>query len=148
MKLRGLGESQIHILQNDGEGIDGEEEGEDLLPHQNDATWKAEGCTRMQAERLLYGQPTGTFLIRPNSTGQYALSIVCNDNIYHCIINKTEKGYGFAEPYNIYRSLKALVLHYASNSLEVHNDSLTTKLTYPVFATEIGQQALNNRSDR
>lgn len=52
----------------------------------------------------------------------------------HCIIYATERGYGFAEPYNIHESLCHLVLHYAQNSLEEHNESLTTTLAYPAFA--------------
>jgi phosphoinositide-3-kinase regulatory subunit len=54
--------------------------------------------------------------------------------VNHCIINKTDQGFGFAEPFNIYSSLKELVLHYAQNSLEEHNASLTTTLAYPVNA--------------
>lgn len=46
----------------------------------------------------------------------------------------TERGYGFAEPYNIHETLKHLVLHYAQNSLEEHNECLTTTLAYPAFA--------------
>lgn len=64
----------------------------------------------------------------------FAYCFSCNGLINHCIIYETERGYGFAEPYNIYESLKALVLHYAQDSLEEHNDSLTTTLAYPVFA--------------
>lgn len=141
LKLRGLSDSQIRALHaaSDGETCEGsgdEEEDTARLPHQREAAWRAERCSRLDAETLLCDQPPGTFLVRPNSTGQYALSVTCNDNVYHCIIYKTDKGYGFAEPYNIYRSLKALVVHYASNSLEVHNDSLTTKLLYPIFAQD------------
>lgn len=58
-----------------------------------------------QAESLLVGKPDGTFLIRPSTTGQYALSIVCAGDTKHCLIYETERGYGFAEPYNIYASL-------------------------------------------
>jgi phosphoinositide-3-kinase regulatory subunit len=104
------------------------------LPHQNDATWLLHNCTRNDAEVKLKGKPDGTFLIRPSRTGQYALSIMCNGIINHCIINRTDRGFGFAEPFNIYSSLKELVLHYAQNSLEEHNDSLTTTLAYPVLA--------------
>ena len=52
----------------------------------------------------------------------------------HCIIYATERGFGFAEPYNIHESLRQLVLHYAQNSLEEHNECLTTTLAYPAFA--------------
>lgn len=55
--------------------------------------------------------------------------------VNHCIIYHTERGYGFAEPYNIHESLDSLVLHYAQNSLEEHNESLTTTLAYPAFAS-------------
>ncbi|CAB0015089.1 unnamed protein product [Nesidiocoris tenuis] len=80
------------------------------------------------------GAKDGTFLVRPSRTGNYALSITCNGLVNHCIVYETERGYGFAEPYNIYESLKALVLHYKQNSLEEHNDSLCTTLAHPVYA--------------
>ncbi|KTF93140.1 hypothetical protein cypCar_00015888 [Cyprinus carpio] len=54
--------------------------------------------------------------------------------VKHCVINKTPTGYGFAEPYNLYSSLKELVLHYQHTSLVQHNDSLNVTLAYPVYA--------------
>ena len=54
----------------------------------------------------------------------------------HCLIYKTERGFGFAEPYNVHPSLKSLVLHYAQTSLEEHNDTLKTTLAYPVFSLD------------
>lgn len=118
--LQALEEDNIHKL-------------EELYAHRDVNTWKV-NCTRDMAEKLLAGKPQGTFLIRPNSTGQLALSIVCNDMVYHCIIFKTDRGYGFAEPYNVYGTLNELVLHYAVTSLEEHNDQLRTNLKYPVNA--------------
>ena len=56
---------------------------------------------------------------------------ICLSNLS---FSRGEQGYGFAEPYNIYSSLCDLVLHYAVNSLEEHNDKLKTTLTYPVGA--------------
>lgn len=100
----------------------------------DESTWLLQSCSRIDAERLLNGKCDGTFLIRPSTTGQSALSIVCNGVVNHCIINRSSKGFGFAEPYNIYASLKDLVLHYSQTSLEEHNDSLTTTLAYPVLA--------------
>lgn len=76
---------------------------EELYAHREPISWKVENGTREMAEKLLEGKPQGTFLIRPNSTGQLALSICCNNMVYHCIIFKTERGYGFAEPYNVYK---------------------------------------------
>ena len=56
--------------------------------------------------------------------------------VKHCVINKTPSGYGFAEPYNLYGSLKELVLHYQHTSLVQHNDSLNVTLAYPVYAQQ------------
>lgn len=108
----------------------------DTLVHNNEFTWLKMHCTREDSERLLANKPDGTFLIRKSSRNEYAyaLSISCNGITNHCIINETAKGFGFAEPYNIYPTLKELVLHYATNSLEIHNDSLKTLLAHPVFA--------------
>ena len=47
------------------------------------------------------------------------------------LFSRGEHGYGFAEPYNIYASLLDLVLHYAVNSLEEHNDRCKSAPTAP-----------------
>ncbi|EDW11237.2 phosphatidylinositol 3-kinase regulatory subunit gamma [Drosophila mojavensis] len=101
-------------------------------PHRNEALWLIKEAKRQDAEEMLSGAPTGTFLIRARDAGHYALSIVCKSVIHHCIIYETESGLGFAAPYNIYPTLKKLVDHYATNSLEEHNDKLTTVLRIPV----------------
>ncbi|XP_072751264.1 uncharacterized protein Pi3k21b [Anoplolepis gracilipes] len=106
----------------------------DFAVHSDEKTWLYLQGSRPDADHILKGRPDGTFLVRRSRTGQYALSIVCNGMVQHCIIYGTERGYGFAEPYNIHESLKHLVLHYAQNSLEEHNECLTTTLAYPVFA--------------
>ncbi|XP_022236096.1 phosphatidylinositol 3-kinase regulatory subunit alpha-like isoform X2 [Limulus polyphemus] len=111
----------------------------DSLPHHDESTWFISECSRPQAENLLSGKSNGTFLVRNSRTGQYALSIVADGKIGHCLIYKTPKGYGFAEPYNIHPTLKSLVLHYAQTSLEEHNDTLQTTLAYPVFALQSDQ---------
>ncbi|XP_002018676.2 phosphatidylinositol 3-kinase regulatory subunit gamma [Drosophila persimilis] len=106
------------------------------LPHRNESYWFLKDATRRDAEELLRGSPSGTFLIRARNAGHYALSIVCKGNVQHCIIYETESGFGFAAPYNIYPTLKKLVEHYATNSLEEHNDTLTTTLRLPVYYWE------------
>lgn len=111
----------------------------ELLPHQKEHLWNLPDCSRLQATALLDSKPEGTFLIRPSSSGQYALSIVCNGVVNHCIISQTERGFGFAEPFNIYASLKHLVLHYARNSLEEHNEELKTTLMYPVLSLPLSR---------
>lgn len=104
------------------------------LPHNDESTWYLESCNREEAEQLLAGTPTGTFLIRARSVGHYALSISNNGMTYHCIVYGAESGYGFAAPFNVHESLKALVIHYQKNSLEEHNDQLKTTLVCPVNA--------------
>ena len=104
-------------------------------PHYTTDTWLIPDVDRQQAELILQGKPDGTFMIRPSSEeGQYALSIVSDATVCHCKVEHSEKGYGFTEPYNIYSSLKELVLHYSQNSLEVLNETLKVKLLYPVGA--------------
>jgi phosphoinositide-3-kinase regulatory subunit len=62
--------------------------------------------------------------------------------VNHCIIFQTVHGFGFVESYAIFESLKSLVLHYAQNSLENYNDSLSTTLAYPIFGTSLKQTLL------
>lgn len=40
-------------------------------------------------------------------------------------------------PFNVFKSLQSLVLHYSQSSLEEHNDLLTTTLKYPIFSPYI-----------
>ncbi|XP_075219878.1 phosphatidylinositol 3-kinase regulatory subunit alpha isoform X2 [Lycorma delicatula] len=147
--LTSRGVKPAHIAQLlSGSGGIGRLEGVEECPHHDESTWLLRDCSRADAERYLAGCKDGTFLVRPSRTGQYALSITCNGTTNHCIIYETERGYGFAEPYNIYESLKALVLHYAQNSLEEHNDSLNTTLAYPVLAPGGSKIAMNEYSDQ
>ncbi|XP_077062465.1 phosphatidylinositol 3-kinase regulatory subunit alpha isoform X1 [Siphateles boraxobius] len=105
------------------------------LPHHDERAWKLGNINRNQAEALLRGKRDGTFLVRDSSKpGCYACSVVVDGEVKHCVINKTPTGYGFAEPYNLYSSLKELVLHYQHTSLVQHNDSLNVTLAYPVYA--------------
>ncbi|XP_031694393.1 phosphatidylinositol 3-kinase regulatory subunit alpha-like isoform X3 [Anarrhichthys ocellatus] len=86
-------------------------------------------------ESLLRGKRDGTFLVRDSSKpGCYACSMVVEGEVKHCVINKTITGFGFAEPYNLYGSLKELVLHYQHTSLVQHNDSLNVTLAFPVYS--------------
>uniref|UniRef100_A0A3P8W541 Phosphatidylinositol 3-kinase regulatory subunit alpha n=1 Tax=Cynoglossus semilaevis TaxID=244447 RepID=A0A3P8W541_CYNSE len=107
------------------------------LPHHEERSWKLGNINRLQAEALLQGKRDGTFLVRDSSkAGCYACSVVVEGEVKHCVINKTPSGYGFAEPYNLYSSLKELVLHYQHTSLVQHNDSLNVTLAYPVYAQQ------------
>ncbi|XP_038048605.1 phosphatidylinositol 3-kinase regulatory subunit alpha-like isoform X2 [Patiria miniata] len=109
------------------------------LPHHNENLWLTPSVSRTEAEKLLWGKAKGTFLVRNSShPGDWACSIVAKDHgeVRHCKINHTQTGYGFAEPYNLYSSLKELVLAYQQNPLTQHNEELDTKLSYPVHGPQ------------
>lgn len=110
-------------------------EDEEELPHHEERTWYVGKINRTQAEEMLAGKRDGTFLIRESSQrGCYACSVVVDGDTKHCVIYKTVTGYGFAEPYNLYASLKELVLHYKHTSLVQHNDSLNVTLAHPILS--------------
>lgn len=135
---RGISLVKINQVLHRSEKEEFANDSEDLedFPHHDERTWLMLNYSRGDAERALMNTPDGTFLIRKSGTNvnALALSISCNDVVNHCIIHRRTTGLGFAEPYNIYPSLMDLVLHYATNSLEIHNDSLKTKLLYPIGA--------------
>ncbi|XP_077187625.1 phosphatidylinositol 3-kinase regulatory subunit beta [Paroedura picta] len=111
-------------------------EDEEELPHLEERTWYVGKINRTQAEEMLAGKRSGTFLIRESSQrGCYACSVVVDGDTKHCVIYKTASGYGFAEPYNLYASLKELVLHYRHTSLVQHNDSLHVTLAHPILSS-------------
>nr|XP_023650305.1 phosphatidylinositol 3-kinase regulatory subunit gamma isoform X1 [Paramormyrops kingsleyae] len=110
-------------------------EEDENLPHHDEKSWFVGDLNRTQAEDLLLGKLDGAFLIRESSKkGCYACSVVVDGEVKHCVIYSTPRGFGFAEPYNLYGSLKELVLHYHQTSLVQHNDSLNVRLAYPVYA--------------
>ncbi|TSL22059.1 Phosphatidylinositol 3-kinase regulatory subunit gamma [Bagarius yarrelli] len=110
-------------------------EEDENLPHYDEKSWFVGDLNRTQAEDLLLGKPDGAFLIRESSKkGCYACSVVADGEVKHCVIYSSPRGYGFAEPYNLYSTLKDLVLHYHQTSLVQHNDSLNVRLAYPVYA--------------
>uniref|UniRef100_A0A665VJU5 Phosphoinositide-3-kinase, regulatory subunit 1 (alpha) n=1 Tax=Echeneis naucrates TaxID=173247 RepID=A0A665VJU5_ECHNA len=112
-------------------------EDEEDLPHHDERLWRLGNINRSQAESMLRGKRDGTFLVRDSSKpGCYACSVVVDGEVKHCVINKTSTGYGFAEPYNLYGSLKELVLHYQHTSLVQHNDSLNVTLAFPVYSQQ------------
>lgn len=70
----------------------------------------------------------------PLTAGPSARACRVDGDTKHCVIYRTATGFGFAEPYNLYGSLKELVLHYQHASLVQHNDALTVTLAHPVRA--------------
>ncbi|XP_073421104.1 phosphatidylinositol 3-kinase regulatory subunit gamma isoform X2 [Dendrobates tinctorius] len=110
-------------------------EEDNYLPHYDEKTWFVGDVNRIQAEGLLQGKPDGAFLVRESSKkGCYACSVVVDGGVKHCVIYGTSRGFGFAEPYNLYSTLKDLVLHYQHTSLIQHNDALNVRLAHPVYA--------------
>lgn len=102
------------------------------LPQLDEATWFV-NCARPKAEEILLPRPDGTFLIRPKpEEGNHVLSIVCRGIVGHCKILKRDTGFGFADPYFIFPTLKDLVVHYHRTSLAEHNNDLDICLLYPV----------------
>ncbi|XP_061593294.1 phosphoinositide-3-kinase, regulatory subunit 3b (gamma) [Cololabis saira] len=110
-------------------------EEDENLPHHDEKSWFVGDLNRVQAEELLVGKPDGAFLIRESSKkGCYACSVVVEGEVKHCVIFSSPRGYGFAEPFNLYGSLRELVLHYRQTSLLQHNDALNVRLAHPVHA--------------
>ncbi|XP_066258839.1 phosphatidylinositol 3-kinase regulatory subunit alpha isoform X2 [Euwallacea similis] len=127
LQQRGLQQSKINkIIKNEIDDIDS-------IVHNDQSTWLMPDLSQEDSARLLDSKPSGTFLIRKSkNNNNYVLVIVCNKTLFKCIIYETNEGFGFAEPYNIYPTLKDLVLHYATNSLEIHNEVLKTVLKHPL----------------
>ncbi|XP_076009219.1 phosphatidylinositol 3-kinase regulatory subunit gamma-like [Genypterus blacodes] len=106
--------------------------------HEEEGSWYVAGMRRREAEELLRGRRDGTFLIRDSQTqiGSFACSVVVDGDVKHCVINRTSTGYGFAEPYNLYSSLRELVLHYRHTSLIQHNQKLNVTLGWPALSQQ------------
>ncbi|KAM3876271.1 phosphatidylinositol 3-kinase regulatory subunit gamma-like [Diretmus argenteus] len=108
--------------------------------HQEERSWYVGGMKRREAEELLRGRRDGTFLIRDSQTqkGSFACSVVVDGDVKHCVIYRTSTGFGFAEPYNLYSSLRELVLHYRHTSLVQHNQQLNVTLAWPALGQQPG----------
>ena len=113
-----------------------------LHMHADSQYWLIADCTRQDAERLLASKADGTFLIRRSAAGSapFALSIayrkVDKGGVGHILIHRSERGFGFTEPYLLFPTLNDLVIHYAGHSLEEHNPQLTTTLAYPLHGPQ------------
>ena len=111
------------------------DEQQSVLPHNDERTWYMPELDRGRAEQVLSGKPMGTFLVRKSRNGGLALSIVYEGGIGSALILQTDRGFGFAEPYDVYPTLKDLVLHHATNTLRDYNEDLDTPLRFPVGST-------------
>ncbi|XP_070196149.1 phosphatidylinositol 3-kinase regulatory subunit alpha-like [Littorina saxatilis] len=110
-------------------------EDEYTFPQLEETQWFI-NCARDKAEDMLMTRTDGTFLIRPKPEERtHVLSIVCRGQVGHCKILRRDTGYGFADPYFIFPSLRDLVMHYHRTSLAEHNNELDVCLLYPVRST-------------
>ncbi|XP_068445784.1 phosphatidylinositol 3-kinase regulatory subunit gamma-like isoform X3 [Clinocottus analis] len=126
---------------NDWLGISNEEEDPYTLAEDSDReerSWYVGGMRRKEAEELLRGRRDGTFLIRDSQTqrSSFACSVVVDGDVKHCVIHRTATGFGFAEPFNQYPSLRELVLHYRHTSLIQHNQQLNVTLAWPALSQQ------------
>uniref|UniRef100_A0A5S6QUI3 SH2 domain-containing protein n=1 Tax=Trichuris muris TaxID=70415 RepID=A0A5S6QUI3_TRIMR len=101
--------------------------------------WLLSDCSKQDSTVRLADKPSGTFLIRPSESrkGYYALSIVCNNRIFHCLIERRSGCFGFAGTDALFSSLNDLVFHYSINSMKEHNPNLDTTLVQPVLAQRV-----------
>lgn len=134
---QGTKQSQI----NEWLGIQIDEEDPYTLADEADAedsSWYVGDMRRKEAEELLRGKRDGTFLIRDSQTqrGSFACSVVADGEVKHCVIYRTSTGFGFAEPFNMYPSLRELVLHYRHTSLIQHNQQLNVTLAWPALSPQ------------
>ena len=100
-----------------------------------EASWLfKEVVPRKKIHEMLDDKPDGTFFVRPSERcpENYVISLMYSSGIVHVPIERGPRGYGFAEPHNIYPTIKDLVNHYHSQSLRMHNSSLDTALLFPL----------------
>ena len=135
---RGATQERLEKLQA-GKDADGSDKtGADCTPlSEQEEHWLLEGCDRPRAESILRDKPDGTFLVRRrhDRPEMYVLSIRALGQVQHCLIERTDRGYGFSKPYAIHASLRALVDHYAENELGDFNEKLPTRLRHPALAS-------------
>lgn len=105
----------------------------------NECNWNLGECDRNLAESLLGCFPSGTFLVRSSKKAQnmFALSVVANSKVQHCLIQKIVDGFCFypeGPQHQVYPSLCDLVMDYRHKSLLIHHPQLDTNLIYPVLS--------------
>ncbi|KHJ48158.1 SH2 domain protein [Trichuris suis] len=105
--------------------------------------WLLSDCSKQDSTVRLADRPNGTFLIRPSESrkGYYALSIVCNGRIFHCLIERKNGCFGFAGTDALFSSLNDLVFHYSINSMKEHNPNLDTTLVQPVLGQRVRKRS-------
>ena len=137
LRRRGITPERLEKLQAGKDGDVGDKSAGGVPLSEQEEHWLLEGCDRAHAEAVLREKPDGTFLIRRRRErpDMYVLSIRALGQVQHCLIDRTERGYGFSKPYAIHCSLRALVDYYAENELGEFNDKLPTRLKYPALAS-------------
>jgi hypothetical protein len=108
------------------------------------STWYSATCARMAAEQVLKGRTNGTFLVRCGTRTKYVLSLICDDQIKHCLIDvdqhdchcflKSTATQNADQASRKFSSLTDLISYYRNNSLKNYNPTVDTCLLYPAFA--------------
>jgi phosphoinositide-3-kinase regulatory subunit len=127
LQMKFLSTIQVYVQQNPS------------IVHAESQYWLLPDCTRPNAERYLMGKADGTFLIRRSAGAPFALSIACHKVdkcVGHILIHRSERGFGFTEPYLLFPTLNDLVVYYAGHSLEELNPLMTTPLAYPIRGSQ------------
>nr|SVE74491.1 EOG090X0F8Y [Daphnia barbata] len=102
--------------------------------HADNQNWLLPDCSRRDAEAMLAGKADGTFLMRRGVGAPFALTIACRsaaNGIGHIRVYRSERGFGFIEPYLLFPTLNDLVVYYAGHSLKELNPMIGTSLAYP-----------------
>lgn len=89
------------------------------------------GISRKEAERALRNQPEGTFILRPATDGNHAISMVSRDDVVHMKIYHVNGGssYSFTKDgIPSFPTIAALVQYHSIHSLSSYNNSLRTRL--------------------
>lgn len=136
---RGPGGQQLVCGCDEEEGCGGAAQGKEGrdLPHQRQPNSEGILCLLccVSETKFMRGSPwiAAACLNRLNL---FPRSV--DGDVKHCVIYRTATGYGFAEPYNLYSSLRELVHHYSHTSLIQHNQQLNVTLAWPALSQQPG----------
>uniref|UniRef100_H2YQP4 Guanine nucleotide exchange factor VAV2 n=1 Tax=Ciona savignyi TaxID=51511 RepID=H2YQP4_CIOSA len=85
---------------------------------------------RSDAEKALYGKPSGTYLVR-TSKGNLAISLIYSSDMKHIRIHKSPEGFYYVAECKNFRSIQELVRYYQENSMSASFLGLETNLQIP-----------------
>uniref|UniRef100_H2YQP6 Uncharacterized protein n=1 Tax=Ciona savignyi TaxID=51511 RepID=H2YQP6_CIOSA len=98
-----------------------------------ESDWYAGNMDRSDAEKALYGKPSGTYLVR-TSKGNLAISLIYSSDMKHIRIHKSPEGFYYVAECKNFRSIQELVRYYQENSMSASFLGLETNLQIPFLA--------------